>query len=541
MLKKNIFLYLIAISLIGNFLYTFKSKINIDSVFDKLVSCNRHQYDDREFSAWNFNKEIVHINEFIEKTELKNPRNFLTETGFFISNLDKLSNHGPIFNTLTRLPIIRSLGIWGFRLLNFAFFILALFILNALMKQLLFSDDARYLTLLFSTLSIHGRTIIQHGRIYASGLVFNILVGFLLIKLLKSTKRKKLYAFLLLISIHICFLNYFFYAAYLPVIFCGFLTYAYLHHQELNIEKRQIYYLILYLFFCLASLFIHKDMAINSINQSVDGWISNNGHFDFNYYAKNIIDNYFNLLGNHLKQPWNLILTIYLITSGLFSKNIKKIIPFYIIFFGISLSLFMLDCYFQTRTSYMIRYTYASLPAVFMIYGLSFSNLGKTNFIVVTLFFLAPILFPQSISRKTLHYIQMDAIKLAESTSQTNIKKENTLIISYMLEIDTLTFCKYLVEDLDDQPAIFNQKTQRKIFITTKPITKIEELSDFIKEKNIRLVILLDHRLIWQGDKKSEINHQLKSKYLSVLQNELPKLNDIEIMVVKNLVKSHLT
>ena len=278
-------------------------------------------------------------------------------------------------------------------------------------------------------------------------------------------------------------------------------------------------------------------MAQSSIHQSTNEWISNHGHFDLGYYTKNIIENYFSLLGNHLKEPFNIVLAIGTLILGIFSKNIKKITPFYIIFLGIPFSLFMLDCYFQTRTSCMIRYCYASLPAVFMIYGLSFANRTKINFIFLTILFLLPIVLPQFKNWKNLHYIQNEAIDFAQTSSQFTFDKKKVLIVNHMMAMDSIIFCKYLVERLDKQPAIFNQETQREIYITATPKVKIEEIMNFIKDKNIQLVIFLDHDLILKGNEFSESYHHLKSENLAILEKELSKLNDIEFKIVKNLDK----
>ena len=80
---------------------------------------------------------------------------------------------------------------------------------------------------------------------------------------------------------------------------------------QLNRHYKKTYFSIWYGVFKIWANFglFHHDTFKISIDQSVDTWISNNCHFDLNYYIKNIIENYLSLLGNHLKAPWNIILT----------------------------------------------------------------------------------------------------------------------------------------------------------------------------------------------------------------------------------------
>jgi hypothetical protein len=511
---NNIFLILTNIVLLLQFTGSFKSPIILDSGYDKLTSLHRlHLFYPEIESNHQYSSNIVHINEVINSFELSGKRDFFNETSYFLKNHSKMTNHGPVFYILSKLPGIRSLGIWGFRLLNFVFFILGLFFFYFSLKELAFKEKTCQFIIFISTVSIFSYNILQHGRVYSLGFLINTILGFLFLKLLKAKKDKNIFGFqvLILICIHLGFLNYYFFAIYIPIIILGFSVYSYFFHEELKINLDNYFRKIFVVLVSYLSLGFYFELIQSSMNHNFSSWIKNSSANLLETKLYNLLQTYSSLISNHyikVSSGIGLIFLAILIFLSIKHQFFKKAFGFYLIYLLIPLSLLILDFAFSLKISSKIRYSFACLPAIFIIYGLCFEKRPKLILGLIIFFFSLPFIVPQLKTKKTLHATQYEYINTAKTIKLKNLNSK-VLIINSAKLIEKIVFAKYFIENLEHQPAIFDQESKKKIYITTKDNLSFEQILQFIKTNNINEVVLLSNRKY--------------SNYYSLLLSELKK------------------
>lgn len=415
---------------------------------------------------------------------------------FYIKNWFKLSNHGPGYGIITKLPILNSYeSILNLRYLSAIFCFLSLLVFIFLLKSLELSWNQSLLAgaLYISLSQIH--SIAAFAKVYSFLLFIYLLTMLCFIQFLKSN-HKFLYGLITIVLINLCLISYFFSAVYLALALSMIAVYFKNNIKLHNLLVFALVYIINHLAYIDLT---KKGYEATNITPVIEG--SYPLLKELNKLLKQAISFYGFNFNDIIAIPLALLLLFLLI-----NKAHKK--PNSILALGLSLvpfiSIFIIDFALNKHFVLCQRYFYVSLPFVALLWFQIVENFKTRYASLIVLIFASLVnsFFPKIQRFEYNSFVYPDSYKLAQKIANAYEAGEKPLLVFPSYGGYVVIFTQYLKAFLEN----------------SSPLKKIE-LEGISRYKDVHVVNIktLEHT------KSLELNTEVSRIYFIDYEEKLKK------------------